>query len=427
MNDWLTLGAFMLSGAMFALTLLGLGVAAALPLTDRWSKRWFIVFFTILLIVIGVYFTDLIVYQRQDLAAVERAVAFSEFLFTSALMIMPTPYLLHCCGEGLRKSRLFLAVCGLWGVFLTLLVASQFTGFIYSVTPDNIFIVGDGFMPTLSLLTAVMVLNVVGVIRRRRMLTKRTFIAFLVYLVPMTAAMTLHAVVVNAIFIDAALVVCAVSMFAFILSDQVARSIRQQREILRQQREIANQRAGLMVLQMRPHFIYNTMMSIYYLCEQDPQKAQQVTLDFTTYLRRNFTAVASDEPIPFSEELEHTRAYLAVEQARFDDKLFVTIDAPATRFRLPPLTLQPLVENAVKHGMDPDGGALHISIRTRETASGMELCVEDDGPGVDPADDGGPHVALGNIRQRLEMTCGGTLEIAPRKGGGTTVRVKIPH
>ena len=102
MNDWLTLGAFMLSGAMFALMLLGLGVAAALPLTDRWSKRWFIVFFTILLIVIGVYFTDLIVYRRQDLAAAERAVAFSEFLFTSALIIMPTPYLLHCCGESPR-------------------------------------------------------------------------------------------------------------------------------------------------------------------------------------------------------------------------------------------------------------------------------------------------------------------------------------
>ena len=71
-----------------------------------------------------------------------------------------------------------------------------------------------------------------------------------------------------------------------------------------------------MVLQMRPHFIFNTMMSIYSLCNQDPQKARQVTMDFTNYLRKNFNAVASDSTIPFSAELEHTRAYLAVEQVR---------------------------------------------------------------------------------------------------------------
>ncbi|MDO5456577.1 MAG: histidine kinase, partial [Eubacteriales bacterium] len=70
-------------------------------------------------------------------------------------------------------------------------------------------------------------------------------------------------------------------------------------------------RASVMVLQMRPHFIYNTLMSIHGLCRIDPQKARQVTKDFTDYLRKNFNAVASDSPIPFSSELEHTRAYLA--------------------------------------------------------------------------------------------------------------------
>ncbi len=426
MNDWPDLFGFFLAGAMFSLVILGLGVAASLPLVDRWSKRWFIVLFSVLLVVVGVYFTDLLIYTHPELAEVERVVCFLEFLFTSVLMPMPTVYLLHCCGETLRKSALLRAVCALWCVFLSLLVASQFTGLMYTVTPDNDFLIGPGFAPALSLMVAILVLNVIGVFRRRNKLSKRTFTAFLVYLLPMTVSLAVHAIFINAFLIDLALVACAVSMFGFILSDQVARSIRQQREIAEQNRKIANQRAGLTVLQMRPHFIYNTMMSIYYLCEQDPKKAQQVTLDFTAYLRRNFTAVAGDEPIPFTEELEHTRAYLAVEQARFEDELIVTIDAPATRFRVPPLTLQPLVENAVKHGMNPDGGPLHISVFTKKTDSGARITVEDDGPGMEAADDGGPHIALGNIRQRLEMMCGGTLTITPRDGGGTVVTVTIP-
>jgi LytS/YehU family sensor histidine kinase len=198
-------------------------------------------------------------------------------------------------------------------------------------------------------------------------------------------------------------------------------------QFMRQQREIARQKASINVLQMRPHFIYNTMMSIYYLCKQDSDKAQQVTLDFTSYLRNNFTAIASEDAIPFCDELEHTRAYLAVEQAQHEDRLFVEFDTPHTQFRLPPLTLQPLVENAIKHGMNPDGDPLHIFVKTRKTKDGSEIIVENDGARYDPADDNEPHIALNNIRQRLEIMCKGTLEITPHEEGGTTVKVAIPN
>ena len=211
---------------------------------------------------------------------------------------------------------------------------------------------------------------------------------------------------------------CAITMFSLILTDNM--------EQYMQQREIANQRAGIMVLQMRPHFIYNTMMTIYYLCKQDTDKAQQVTLDFTEYLRKNFSAIASENTVPFADELKHTQAYLAVEQAQHEDNLFVEYDTPHTMFRVPPLTLQPLVENAVKHGMNPDGDPLNISIKTRQTKGGSEIIVEDDGPGFNLADDKEPHIALKNIRERLEMMCNGRLEISQREGGGTSVKVTIP-
>ena len=178
---------------------------------------------------------------------------------------------------------------------------------------------------------------------------------------------------------------------------------------------------------MRPHFIYNTLMSIHSLCRLDPRKAQQVTEDFTNYLRKNFNAVASESAIPFSTELEHTRAYLAVEQAQFEDMLVVDWDTTFTCFRLPPLTLQPIVENAVKHGMNPYAGPLDIAIRTRRTDSGAEITVEDNGTGFDPSDESKPQTTLKNIQQRLEMMCGGKMTIMPRKEGGTVVKVTVPN
>ena len=215
-------------------------------------------------------------------------------------------------------------------------------------------------------------------------------------------------------------------MYSFILSDQIEQDRRQQQKIVRQQQEIAHERASVMVLQMRPHFIYNTLMSIYSLCRLDPQKAQQITMDFTNYLRKNFNAVATESTIPFSTELEHTRAYLAVEQAQYEDMLIVDYDTPFTNFRLPPLTLQPIVENAVKHSMNPNYESLHISIRTRRTDSVTEIIVEDTGPGFDLSNDSKPHITLKNIQQRLVIMCGGSMSITPRKEGGTVVTLTIP-
>jgi len=181
-----------------------------------------------------------------------------------------------------------------------------------------------------------------------------------------------------------------------------------------------------MVLQMRPHFIYNTLMTIYSLCNLDPQKARQVTMDFTDYLRKNFKAVASENTIPFSAELEHTRAYLAVEQAQYEEMLVVEYDTQFTQFRLPPLTLQPLAENAVKHGLNPDAEPLHVTIRTCRTDKASVIVVEDNGPGFDASKMNETHTTLTNIRQRLEWMCGGKMEITPRDGGGTIVTVTIP-
>lgn len=417
MNNW-TLYIY-LCGASLLLMGLGLGLAAIMPDIDRWSKRFFIVFFSILFLNSCFALIEIIFYEVPGKAFLQVFSNFWMSLLATFPLPMLTAFLLHCCGEDLRKSSLFHAVSVLYGLYFLLVVIAQFTAFIYYLTPDGHLHRGSLYSLAVAPLVTIGLLNLSGLIRRRSALTKKLFIATLISLIPLTFALIIHLFVPAFPLVNMGVAILALSMYGIILSDQIE-------QYLRQQREIAHQHASILVLQMRPHFIHNTLMNIYYLCRQDPAEAQRVTLDFNTFLERNLNALASDETIPFSEELVHTRAYLNVEQALHDENLHVEYDMPHTRFRVPPLTLQPIVENAVKHGMNPDADPLLISIQARKTDAGSEIVVSDNGPGFAPAQEGGPHIALQNIRQRLELMCGGTMSILPREGGGTIVKLTIP-
>lgn len=417
--NWLDITCYSIGGAMLLMMMLGVVFSIFMPTLDRWSRRYFVTLFSMLLLSVTTFFIDLLIYRLPGVGTTEKVIVFFEFLTVSMLMPMPTILILHLCGEDIKSSPLFRSVTAIWGVFFAVLAAAQFTDGFYSISHEIELVRGPFFVLLPLPMLAMMILNIVGVLRRRKKLSRRYFVAVLIYLVPMTVAFFFYLFNYLAIFIIFGMALCAMVMFGLILTANIE-------QFMRQQREIANQRAGLMVLQMRPHFIYNTMMGIYYLCDQDPAKAKQVTLDFTAYLRKNFTAIASEDTVPFSDELEHTRAYLAVEQAQFEDVLFVRFDTPHTTFRLPPLTLQPVVENAVKHGMKSSSEPIHITVITRRTDASSEIIVEDDGPGFDPVDDNEPHIALNNIRKRLELMCDGKLIISPRKGGGTSVKVIIP-
>ena len=178
----------------------------------------------------------------------------------------------------------------------------------------------------------IMVVNLVWLFIKRKKLERKQVVAFSVFILAPMICMVVQIFVYGIMFIVLGSALGALYLMVVIQSEQIGRHIQQKEKI-------AQQRASISVLQMRPHFIYNTMTSIYYLCEQDPKTAQQVTLDFTNYLRKNFSAIAKDGTIPFTEELEHTRAYLAVEQIRFEGEMFVEFDTPHTAFKLPPLTL----------------------------------------------------------------------------------------
>ncbi|MBQ8084980.1 MAG: histidine kinase [Lachnospiraceae bacterium] len=187
----------------------------------------------------------------------------------------------------------------------------------------------------------------------------------------------------------------------------------------------------VMSTQIKPHFIYNILNTIWYLCEKDTKKAQKAIEEFSEYLRGNLDSLNMDDTVPFTQELSHIENYLELEKLRFGDELEVVYDIGTDNFRLPALSVQPLVENAVKHGIrvSEEGGRVVIS--TRETPKAYEISVFDNGGGYNPHyrtgdKDGRTHVGLSNTRERLKMMCGGTLNISSRDGEGTRVTIKIP-
>ena len=191
---------------------------------------------------------------------------------------------------------------------------------------------------------------------------------------------------------------------------------------------MAEQRIKLMMSQIQPHFLYNSLSSISELCETDPQKAQQMTDDFAEYLRYNLTALNSEKLISFEKQLEQTEIYLKIEKTRFEDRVNAVYEIEARNFEVPTLTVQPLVENAVRHGIckRPKGGT--VTIRSYETDSAYVIEIADDGVGFDTESittEGETHVGIENVRARLAYF-GDTLEIKSEIGVGTTAAITVP-
>ena len=203
----------------------------------------------------------------------------------------------------------------------------------------------------------------------------------------------------------------------------------QTRRLAQREHELAESRVSIAVSQIQPHFLFNALNTICYLCGTDAKEAQKALREFSDYLRMNIDSIGVNRPVFFLSELDHIKTYLKLEKMRFEDELMVEYDIRATDFKVPPLSVQPLVENAVKHGVckKPGGGTVKLS--TYEFDTFYEIVVSDDGVGFDPSvtpDDGREHVGISNVRQRLWSMCNATLSVDSEPGKGATMTIRIP-
>ena len=201
------------------------------------------------------------------------------------------------------------------------------------------------------------------------------------------------------------------------------------KNLVENERELMQSQMSLAISQIQPHFLYNTLSTIAELCRKDSAMAEEVTNRFALYLRGNLEHMGDSFPVEFSKELKHVQTYLWIEKIRFQEELQVVYDIQTEDFIIPALTVQPLVENAVKHGMMGSENVCTITIRTKCVERGYQVIIEDDGCGFDPEqvkNDGRKHIGIESVRNRLRFMVGGILTVRSVIGKGTTVIIEIP-
>jgi len=194
--------------------------------------------------------------------------------------------------------------------------------------------------------------------------------------------------------------------------------------------ELAQNRIAIAISQIQPHFLYNSLTAIKQLCVIDPDRAEQAVGDFAGFLRENLDSLSSSSLISFQKELNHIRNYLALEQLRFGNRLKVHYDIQVSNFDLPSLSIQPMVENAVRYGVTKKSEGGTITISTKETEAGILIAIADDGAGFDmyhKKEDGRSHIGIDNVKNRLKAQCNGELTIESQLGRGTVVTILIQN
>lgn len=217
------------------------------------------------------------------------------------------------------------------------------------------------------------------------------------------------------------------SIYALVYTRNI---IRQAGQVKEMENALLQQRIAIMASQIQPHFIFNVLNVIRQLCLADPEKAEHAVLHFASFLRGNIDSLGSTGLIPFSKEMEHTAHYVSLMRTRFGDRVRFILSAGLDGFMLPPLTIQPLVENAIRYGLlaKEEGGTVEVS--TSKTSDRIIITVRDDGVGFDPLSpkqDGRRHIGIENVKQRLLTQCGGSLDIRSEPHAGTTVTISLPR
>jgi two-component system, LytTR family, sensor kinase len=195
------------------------------------------------------------------------------------------------------------------------------------------------------------------------------------------------------------------------------------------EKRLAQARLQALQMQLNPHFLFNTLHAISSLMHKDVEAADRMLTRLSDLLRYALSSTDAHE-VSLEKELEFLRGYLEIEQIRFGDRLRVRmeIDPAALRARVPNLLLQPLVENAIRHGIEPNARTGIVELKARQSEGALELIIQDNGRGLEKTWPSGFGVGLSNTRARLEQLYGDAqkLELLTTEGGGLTVKIRVP-
>lgn len=202
-------------------------------------------------------------------------------------------------------------------------------------------------------------------------------------------------------------------------------------QLARLESQLSRARLQALTAQIRPHFLFNTLHTIGQLWRSGRSDQADSMLDRLGSLLQKVQGTSSSPEVPLAEELDLVRDYLAIEQTRFIDRMVTAVDAPPETLDclVPPLILQPLVENAVRHGIAAVSTASLVEVRAELDGGRLRLTVLDDGPGMTAVSpQPGSGTGLSNTRERLQQMYGAQarLDVENAQGGGTIIRIELP-
>ena len=317
-----------------------------------------------------------------------------------------------------RSAYLMRIVCG---CYLVLVFLSMFNGMLFQVDAHGNLTDGPYYWITWLIDPMILLIEILVVVHYRKNLSRFGTIVMLNF-----GLVSLLTTGLQSIWYPVPeLLACTLAlllMFMLFYWEMAKNLVENERELMQSQMSLA-------ISQIQPHLLYNTSSTIAELCRKDSAMAEEVTNRFALYLRGNLEHMGDSFPVEFSKELKHVQTYLWIEKIRFQEELQVVYDIQTEDFIIPALTVQPLVENAVKHGMMGSENVCTITIRTKCVERGYQVIIEDDGCGFDPEqvkNDGRKHIGIESVRNRLRFMVGGILTVRSVIGKGTTVIIEIP-
>ena len=310
----------------------------------------------------------------------------------------------------------------LCAVATLLIVLNQFVPFYYYFDSANCYFRAAWFPLSHVPMIAAMLIEVIILTTHRKEMSNERFMALISYIV-----LPLLATILQSMMPELSLTIISTTISVFIA---YAVSLHEKNQIImEQEKSLHDMQLKIFMSQIKPHFLYNCLNTIYILCRRDPEQAREAISDFSDYLRCNMNSLTKEGLVPFETEMNHVRSYLSLEKMRFQEELSVEYDIAVSDFLVPSLTIEPLVENAVKHGLGKKTGGGTVRISTRDQDGCYKVIVEDNGVGFEPGNESRwkeDHVGIRNVKSRLKMMCDGILltESAPGKGTTMTVILK---
>jgi len=303
-------------------------------------------------------------------------------------------------------------------IFLSVIMLPMTSPSHYSVSSEH----NAWFVLSQTLSLGCMVIGAVLFTAYKKFLSIREFLTLSSYIV-----FPIAAILIELFFLELTLITFSITLVIFIYYASIQSELSQ--KVKQKELELTESKIAIMLTQIQPHFLHNALSAIAHLCTENPERAKKASLDFSAYLRSNMESLSNKGLIGVEKELNHVKGYLDLERAIYGNALNVVYNVESDNFSLPPLTIQPIVENAVKHGIGEKEGGGTITISVAETDSEHLVVVSDDGVGYDvssPRQDNCAHIGIENVRQRIKEQCDGTLEISSKTGKGTTAVIKIP-